>query len=161
VTGGPLRRAVAVLGHVPGDRFAGLVLAALAAAMVWETRKLPLGTLAGPGAGYWPLVLALALGALGLVIAWRGGASAALAALGWDEAPHAAAILAALAGAALLLERLGYRLTVIGLVAFLLGAVERKPPLVVAAVALGLALGSHFVFADMLKVPLPRGPFGY
>jgi hypothetical protein len=28
-------------------------------------------------------------------------------------------------------------------------------------VALGLALGSHFVFADMLKVPLPRGPFGY
>jgi len=68
--------------------------------------------------------------------------------------------LAGSAFAAFALERLGYRLTVIVLLAFLLGVMERKRPAVVVAVALGLSLGSFFLFSNLLKVPLPRGPWG-
>ena len=46
------------------------------------------------------------------------------------------------------------------LLAFLLGVMERKRPAVVVAVALGLSLGSFFLFSNLLKVPLPRGPWG-
>ena len=42
----------------------------------------------------------------------------------------------------------------------LLGVMERKRPAVVMAVALGLSLGSFFLFSNLLKVPLPRGPWG-
>jgi len=36
----------------------------------------------------------------------------------------------------------------------------KKRPAVVVAVALGLSLGSFFLFSNLLKVPLPRGPWG-
>ena len=60
-----------------------------------------------------------------------------------------------------LMERLGYRLTVLLLLAFILGVVERKRPTLVAAMALGLSLGTFFLFGSLLKVPLPRGPLGF
>jgi putative tricarboxylic transport membrane protein len=145
---------------VTRDRVAGSALALLAVVTAWETRRLPLGTLSEPGPGYLPLLLALLLAGLGALVALRGGASPPLAALGWPEAGHAVAILAGCAFAAVALERLGYRLTVAILVGFLLGVMERKRPAVVAAVALGLSFASFFLFASLLKVPLPRGPWG-
>jgi len=36
--------------------------------------------------------------------------------------------------------------------------VERKRPVVTMAVALGLSLGTFYVFSTLLKVPLPLGP---
>ncbi|MBI2153153.1 MAG: tripartite tricarboxylate transporter TctB family protein [Candidatus Rokubacteria bacterium] len=142
------------------DRIAGSALVLLAVVTAWETRRLPLGTLHNPGPAYMPLLLALILGSLGLVVALRGGGSPALGALRWPEAGHAVAILAGCAFAALTLERLGYRLTVFVVLAFLLGFVERKRPAVVAAVALGLSFSSYFLFSNLLRVPLPRGPWG-
>ena len=139
---------------------AGSALILLAVVTAWETRRLPLGTLHNPGPGYMPLLLALILGALGIVVILRGGSSPPLAALRWPEARHAAAILLGCGFAAFALEWLGYRLTVIVLLAFLLGVMERKSPAVLAAVALGLSLGSFFLFSNLLKVPLPRGPWG-
>lgn len=142
------------------DRVAGSALVLLAVVTAWETRRLPLGTLHNPGPAYMPLLLALLLAALGALVALRGGASPRVAALRWPEAAHAVAILAGCAFAAVTLERLGYRLTVIVLLAFLLGVMERKRPAVVVAVALGLSFSSFFLFSNLLKVPLPRGPWG-
>ena len=142
------------------DRVAGSALVLLAVVTAWETRRLPLGTLHNPGPGYMPLLLAIILGALGMVVALRGGSAPPLATLRWTEAGHAAAILFGCAFAALALEWLGYRLTVFTLLAFLLGVMERKRPAVVAAVAVGLSLGSFFLFSNLLRVPLPRGPWG-
>ena len=76
------------------------------------------------------------------------------------ELRHAAMILGSIAFAALMLDRLGYRLTMLALAAFLVGAVERRPALPTALVALGLSFGTHFVFWTLLRVPLPAGPFG-
>lgn len=142
------------------DRLAGAALVLLAVVTAWETRRLPLGTLHNPGPGYMPMLLAVILGVLGLVVILRGRGSPPLAALRWLEARHAAAILLGCAFAAFALERLGYRLTVIVLLVFLLGAMERKRLAVVAAVALGLSFGSFFLFSNLLRVPLPRGPWG-
>ena len=143
------------------DRVAGSALVLLAVITAWETRRLPLGTLHNPGPGFMPVLLALILGALGIVVVLRGGSSPRLAELRWPEARHSAAILIGCAVAAFALERLGYRLTVIVLLAFLLGVMERKRPAVVAAVALGLSFGSFFLFSNLLRVPLPRGPWGF
>ena len=60
----------------------------------------------------------------------------------------------------LALERLGFRLTIALSLAFLLGVVERKGFTVTAAVSIVFAGAAFFLFDTLLRVPLPRGPFG-
>lgn len=143
------------------DRVSGAALILLALGVIWESQKLPLGTLHNPGPGYMPILLAIILGGLGILIVVFGGDSMALRSLGWEEWKHALAILGACAFAALVLERIGYRLTTLLILVFLLGVVERKRPLLVVAVSLGLSLGTFYLFYNLLKVPLPRGPWGF
>lgn len=143
------------------DRLAGLLLLFFSLAVMWETRVLPLGTFHQPGPGYMPMLLAIALAATSILVALGGAGAPPLRSLEWPETRHAIAILGACAFAALALERLGYRLTILLLLAFLLGAVERRRPALVATMALGLAFGTFFLFSNLLKVPLPRGPLGF
>ena len=140
------------------DRVAGIVFVLFSGAVMWEDRVLPLGTFHNPGPGYMPMVLAIILAAMGILVALGGGDSPPLSSLTWAEGKHALGILAGCAFTALALERLGYRLTVILLVGFLLWVIERKRPAVVLVAALGLSLGTFFLFSDLLKVPLPLGP---
>jgi hypothetical protein len=77
------------------------------------------------------------------------------------EAPRALAVAAAAAFAAVALERLGYRLTVIIVLTVLLGLVERRRLWVVMLVTAAASLGSFWLFHTVLRVPLPRGPFGF
>ena len=143
------------------DRFAGLLLLLFSLGVMWETRVLPLGSLHRPGPGYMPMLLAIALAAMAILVALGGGGSPPLASLEWAEKTHALAILAGCAFAAFALERLGYRLTVGILLVFILWVVERKRPAVVAVTALGVSFGTFFLFSNLLKVPLPRGPLGF
>ena len=143
------------------DQFSGLMLFALALYVGWENRAYPVGTLAEPGPGYLPLLLAIFLGAMGLLIALWGVRSAPLAAMKWTEATRAVVILIVCGVATLALERIGYRLTMIALLVVFLGVVERKHWFMVAAVAIGFSLISYAVFATWLRVPLPLGPWGF
>jgi len=140
------------------DRVGGVALLLFAVVVMWEDRAFPLGSVTKPGPGYMPMLLAGILAAMALLVIWTGGRSPALGSLGWSEWRHAVAILAGCVFAAMALERIGYRLTVILLVAFLLWVVERKRPVVTMAVALGLSLGTFYVFSTLLKVSLPLGP---
>lgn len=141
------------------DRITGLALLVLAGLVVLDLRGLPLGTAHGPGPGYMPLLLAIILAAFGIALMiWGGGA--ALRQLGWAEAGHAAAILGASAFTAAALDPLGYRITMTLFLLFLYGAVQRRNLLVAVALAVGLALGSFWLFDRGLMVPLPRGPLG-
>ena len=97
------------------DQLSGLMLLALALYVGWESRVYPLGSLQEPGPGYLPLLLAVFLGATGLLIALWGFRSEPLAAMQWTEARRAVVILVACAVATFALERLGYRLTVLAL----------------------------------------------
>ena len=148
-------------GRLRSDQFSGLMLLALALYVGWENRAYPVGTLAEPGPGYLPLLLAIFLGAMGLLIALWGARSAPLAAMKWTEATRAVVILVACGVATLALERIGYRLTMIALLIFFLGALERKRPLPVALVALGFSFASYYIVGDLLRVPLPRSPWGF
>lgn len=143
------------------DQFSGLMLLALALYVGWENRVYPLGTLQEPGPGYMPLLLAVFLGAMGLMIALRGGKSDPLSSLGWSEARRAVLILIIGAVGAAALEHIGYRLTMIGLLVFFLGVLERKKPWAVAIAAFGFSLVSYYVFATLLQVPLPVSHWGF
>jgi hypothetical protein len=148
-------------GGLRSDQFSGLMLLALAFYVGWENRAYPIGTLQEPGPGYMPLLLAVSLGILGLLVAAFGGRTAALASLKWGEAGRAIVILVACGVATFALERIGYRLTVIVLLVFLLGVVERRPPVAVALVALGFSFASFYFVGEVLHVPLPRSPWGF
>ncbi len=141
--------------------FSGLMLLALALYVGWENQAYPVGTLQEPGPGYLPLLLAVFLGVTGVLIALWGIKSEPLASLKWTEATRAVIILAACAAATFALERIGYRLTMVVLLVFFLGVLERKRPLPVALVSLGFSLASFYVIGDLLHVPLPRSPWGF
>ena len=79
----------------------------------------------------------------------------------WTEGRHALAILAGCAFTALALESLGYRITMVILLAFLFGVMERLKWWMVCALTFGLAFGSFWVFDTLLKVILPRGGFEF
>jgi putative tricarboxylic transport membrane protein len=143
------------------DRVGGTALLVFALAVMWEDRAFPLGTLTKPGPGYMPMLLAGILATMAILVIVTGGLSPAFTALDWSERRHAFAILAGCVFTAVALERIGYRLTVMLLVSFLLWVVERKRPTVVLATALGLSLGTFYVFSTLLQVPLPLGLGGF
>jgi len=143
-----------------GDHVAGVVLIAIAAFVAWQNRVYPLGSLAAPGPGSVPLMLAAILGGLGLLIVLRGAGSPLLNSIDWSESRRGLVLLIACGVATFALERLGYRLTMIALLVFILGVVERKKALPTALVAFGFAFISYFLFATLLKVQLPRSPWG-
>jgi hypothetical protein len=107
-----------------------------------------------------PVVLALILLVFGALLVLLGRLSPPWASVAWPEWRHAVAILGACVFAALALERLGYRLTVAVMLAFLLGVVERKSLVLTATFAIAVALATFFLFGTLLRVPLPRGPLG-
>ncbi len=142
------------------DRVAGGALVVLALVVFWESRKLPLGSLRTPGPAYLPVVLAALLLAFGVLLVIVGGKASKVATVGWPEWRHAVAIFAVCAFAAWALERLGYRVTITVALAFLLGVVERKGIVFTVVFSLALALGTFLLFDTLLRVPLPRGPYG-
>ncbi len=143
------------------NRVAGLTLVAVAAGIAWESAKLPLGSLGNPGAGFLPLVIAVALAVFGLLTAFLDKGTPAWSSITWEEAPRAAGILGATAFGALAMEWLGYRITTFLIAVFLLLVMERKHPLPALVAALVLSAGTHYLFATLLKTPLPLGPWGF
>jgi len=89
-----------------------------------------------------------------------GSRASRLAEVGWHEWRHAVAIFAACAFAAWGLERLGYRITMAVVLAFLVLLLERRGWALGLAVTIVMSWGSFYLFDTLLKVPLPRGPFG-
>ena len=148
-------------GGLRNDQISGVVLLLLALFVAWQNRAYPVGTLSEPGPGYLPLALAAFLGAAGLLIAVLGGRSQPFSGAHWPELMRAIIILVACGFGAIALEPLGYRLTMLALLVFFVGVVERKRPWVAATVALGFSLVSYLVFATWLRVPLPLSPWGY
>ena len=142
------------------DRFGGSALCLLAVFVMWESRRLPLGTWHNPGPGYFPVLLAAILLVLAGLLCALGTHATPLARVGWSETSQALVILAVGAFICLALERLGYRLTMLTALLFLVWLVERRSFLTAATFALALAFGSFYLFDTLLRVPLPRAPFG-
>ena len=142
------------------DRVAGAALALLSLVVVWESRRLPLGSLRNPGPAYMPVALAIVLLGFGALLVALAGKAPALSSVGWTEWRHTVAIFVVCAFAALALERLGFRVTITLSLAFLLRVVERKGSIFTAVLSIAFAVGAFLLFDTFLRVPLPRGPLG-
>ena len=149
------------LRELRNDQLSGLMLLAVAALVAWQDRAYPLGSLQEPGPGYTPLVIAGFLAFVSVLIVIRGASSPRVSDVRWPEAPRAVVILVACGVATYFLEAIGYRITMAALLIFFLGVVERRRPIPVAAVSIGFAVLSHYLIGDLLRVPLPQGPWGW
>ncbi len=143
------------------DRLSGGILVLLGLFVVWERRVLPLGNHSQPGPGYFPLLLAVLLIILGTLLALRGGLSNPFRSLSWSEAPHAMAIIGCSVFATLFMERIGYRVTMLVIMGFLFGVMERLRLWQTLTLAFGFSLGTFYLFDTLLRVPLPRGGWGF
>jgi putative tricarboxylic transport membrane protein len=143
------------------DRVSGSALVFVALLVIWESHHLPLGTLRQPGPAFIPILLALLLMIFGVSVVLTGGRAPLLSSLRWQEWRHALAILATSIFAVFSLERLGYRLTMLLVVGFLIGFVEKRGWVVSLLFAFSLSFGSFFLFYTVLRVPLPESPFGF
>lgn len=143
------------------DRVSGAFLVLVGLFVVWERRVLPLGTASRPGPGYVPLLLALLLIILGVILIARGKHAKKFSAISWTEAPHALAILGCCIFVSLFLETMGYRLTLLLTLGFLFGVMERIKPWLTLVLTFGFSLGTFWLFDSLLRVPLPRGWWGF
>ena len=143
------------------DRVSASVLALFALLVIWESRLLPLGSFRHPGPAYVPVLLASLLLIFGVLLILTAGRAPSLSSLRWTEWRHALAILAACVFAVFAIERVGYRLTMLLVLGFLVKFVERRGWVLSLTFAFSLAFGSFFLFYTTLRVPLPQGPWGF
>jgi hypothetical protein len=138
---------------------AGAVLA-FAAVAFHQAGRLPLGTARNPGPGFVPWWVAAALGVLAVALLVQALAArpASGAAASGARAGPVAGLLAVLAAYVALLEPAGYPACTFGLVLYMLRVVTPHRWPVALGVAALAAVGSFFLFAVWLKVPLPPGP---
>jgi putative tricarboxylic transport membrane protein len=133
---------------------------ALSAFVVWESWNLEYYTNLGPGPGFFPFWLGIAMG--GLSFAWL------VPVFGRPEKAKAPAflpqraglvrilsILAALAVMSGLMNLLGFQLTMFLFLVFLLMVLGRQALWVTLAVALLGSIGVYHLFGAYLDVPLP------
>ena len=142
------------------DRLAGAALVLMGIVAIWESRAFPLGSLHRPGPAFMPVLLAVLLILFGLGVVAMGADARRLLAAGWSDWRHAAAIFGCCAFAAWGLDRLGYRLTMAVVLAVLFVGLERLAVVTSLVLTAAMAWGSFYLFDTLLKVPLPRGPFG-
>jgi Tripartite tricarboxylate transporter TctB family len=143
------------------DRVSGSALVLFALMVIWECRHFPLGSFRLPGPAFVPILLALLLLTFGVLLIASAGSASSMASLSWTEWRHAVAILVTCAFAVFALEPLGYRLTVVFALVFLLKAVEKRGWGLSLTFAAALSFGSFFLFHSILRVPLPRGFFEF
>jgi hypothetical protein len=142
------------------DMISGAGWLCLAVFVFIASLNLGIGALHSPGPGFVPFCGSLGLAFLACVLIISGALKKGqppLAHLWRDERwSHAAVVAAALIAYSLLLMKLGYILTTLGLMALLLGLGKMKP-LAVLLVSLLAVLLSYGLFHYALKTPLPRG----
>ncbi len=125
-----------------------------------EATRYARGTLAEPGPGLFPLGIgALLLGAAFVtgLEAWRRRTWETVDWPGGRDALRVLAILALSLGYALLLPWLGHPVAASLIILAVLQLMRLRGWALKLAVALGLGLGSHYLFAVVLGVPLPTG----
>jgi|WetSurMetagenome_2_1015567.scaffolds.fasta_scaffold816753_2 putative tricarboxylic transport membrane protein len=148
------------------DKWSSLFWLAVALLIVFASLRLPLGTAHNPGRGFFPFYTGLILGLLSFVLYLqsRGRPKAAGPAALWADRGKALKVLltvAALLVYAVGMEYLGFLLSTILFLGFLLRVIEpQRWPLVIGGSVI-VSLVSYFIFALWLKADLPKGLFQY
>ena len=152
------------------DVFAGLLLAAVFGACLWEASSFQYGTEFAPGPGFAPVWLSAIGSALALLIALHAFRAARHPEPSTDEVPDALdkaglfRVAATLAGLVVMLaieSWLGLVPSIIVFLLFLTLYVQRLSVLTAIGASAGTVFFVYVVFVLLLDVPIPRGPLGF
>jgi putative tricarboxylic transport membrane protein len=147
------------------ERALPLVILALGGFYLSQAWQLPVGAAARPGAGFYPVgvaVFACIVGLAATVQAFRAPARERVVVAADAEAParrrRVLVTVAALVAFCFAMPSIGYPLAAAAFVTVVLRGLGSRWP---AAVAIGVlsAAASQYLFAVLLDVPLPRGPW--
>ncbi len=147
-------------------QIAGIAFLLFAILAFSESRKLKYYSSLGPGPGFFPFWVSIFIGILAVAMLYQATFKPQ------EPMPpdfiasragylRSGAITLALIVTAMLMERLGFRLTMLCFYLFLLIALGRRNPFVTLVVAVIGSVGVFHVFVEWLKVPLPVGMFGF
>ena len=144
------------------NQIAGAAFLLLAVWVAWQALKMRFYSHLGPGPGFFPFFLALALGivSLAMIVQATIGESEPMPAEFFPDRRGVLRVLAvfvALALTAALLEPLGFRLTMFAALVFLLVALGQQSWIVTLAVATAGSFGAFLLFDRWLRVALPTG----
>lgn len=145
-------------------RVIGLVVVAVAGGYLTQALALPYGTAARPGAGFFPTIVAIFACAVGVIMTVRAFMTPVLPAVAREAVADRAArgralsTMVVMTAFCLLLPWTGYTVVAFGFVAFMLQRLGSSPRAAAITGALTAAV-SYYVFAVLLEVPLPRGPW--
>jgi putative tricarboxylic transport membrane protein len=136
------------------------------ALVVWGSLSLEYYTKLGPGAGFFPLWLGVAMGGLSLVwlvqVSRRTGKPPSPASFpGRTGIVRILAIIASLAVAALVMNFLGFQVAMFLLLIFLLLVLGRQPVWLTVIIALAGSIGVYRVFVTYLDVQLPAASLAF
>lgn len=139
-----------------------LVLGGLAVLLFHQTASLTYMTRLGPGPGFFPYWLSILLGLIACGIAVQ--ALQRTASPSKTETPpvvsRSVLTVVVMALAALLFETIGFRITILLMLAALLPLFGYRQPIGVAVLAIGGSFGAYALFHSLLKAPLPTGWYG-
>jgi putative tricarboxylic transport membrane protein len=142
------------------NQFVSLAFIAVGLYVLSESRSMTLFTEIGPGAGFFPFCLGIilvGLSALSLVQLYlkptEGAAESFLP--GTTGIVRIAAIVGSLFLFALLMENLGFSLTMLAFLLFLLLVLGRQRPAITAIISLAGSFGIFYIFRNWLDVQLP------
>jgi len=146
------------------ETVAGGLFTAIGALMLFESMKFAYFLDGVPGPGFLPRWVAAGLVCVGLYLTVKGirPALALPEDIPWPDARgwrRIALMLAALAVALLLLDKLGFLVVTTAFMAVLVFGLGVRSWVMLATVPLGAAIGLYVVFAVWLRVPLPKGIF--
>jgi hypothetical protein len=139
------------------DHVGGAVMVLVGALVLAASADLPFGTLASPGAGMLPTIAVVLMMTFAAALVLTGRDSPPMAEIDWGNLGHAGRVAGVTGAAISLYIWLGFIATSVLLLFVLTYFVERKSLPRAAAFSLVAALLAYFVFAILLKAPLPRG----
>jgi hypothetical protein len=118
---------------------------------------LPFGSLAAPGAGMMPKVMAALMILFAALLLFGARESGPLAQVDWSDRGHAALVLVITGAAVAAYQGLGFLITMTLLVFLLLVVVERRRWLPAAIYSVGLTLFAYWLFDKVPRSPLEPG----
>jgi hypothetical protein len=147
------------------DYISGLFLFVFSLILFFSARQLVMWGPFGPSSGFFPTILSGLLGILSLSIiarAWfqTGDAQRIRKILGPNKKKFSYYLLSFFAFS-IVFGTVGYTLTLIGFLTFILRFVERQPWKITVGIIIISAVVSHFLFVEFLAVQLPEGPLSF
>jgi putative tricarboxylic transport membrane protein len=147
------------------DLLAGVVLAAFGLYIIIESTRFDYLSEEGPGPGFLPFWLGVAILGLALCLIFITQRRAPPKALeprqSWSGESRALSAWVALMAGILLTPLLGFTVCLMLLTVFIIAFLERRPLWSALSVALGLGIGFHVIFVVVLGLSLPMSPLGF